>query len=261
MSIGNFPESLSQAILVGIILVGRLGVNHQDLLLYSPAAYCAEDPWKTLKMTPPVCNPSSGRDFGWCRRRRRRRLRRRRRRRRRRRHRRRRRRRRRRRSLSLSSTPALPALTTTFEAWRPAPRAWYPAWSPGAVSFFQSLNLERERERERGRGGPRFRVTTVRWREGEREREREIEREIERCGDVGTETAVDFWRDGAGGSWNVMGCSGKLFIEGLDNTCSDNNGLKHHWSFQHILAHNSYTYTPIEPFRASIVWASLVNPP
>ena len=26
MSIGNFPESLSQAILVGIILVGRLGV-------------------------------------------------------------------------------------------------------------------------------------------------------------------------------------------------------------------------------------------
>ena len=27
MSIGNFPESLSQAILVGIILVGRLGVG------------------------------------------------------------------------------------------------------------------------------------------------------------------------------------------------------------------------------------------
>ena len=26
MSIGDFPESLSQAILVGIILVGRLGV-------------------------------------------------------------------------------------------------------------------------------------------------------------------------------------------------------------------------------------------
>ena len=26
MSIGNFPESLSQAILVGIFLVGRLGV-------------------------------------------------------------------------------------------------------------------------------------------------------------------------------------------------------------------------------------------
>ena len=27
MSIGNFPEDLSQAILVGIILVGRLGVS------------------------------------------------------------------------------------------------------------------------------------------------------------------------------------------------------------------------------------------
>ena len=29
MSIGNFPESLSQQILVGIILVGRLGVGAQ----------------------------------------------------------------------------------------------------------------------------------------------------------------------------------------------------------------------------------------
>ena len=29
MSIGNFPECLSQAILVGIILVGRLGVSRQ----------------------------------------------------------------------------------------------------------------------------------------------------------------------------------------------------------------------------------------
>ena len=30
MSIGNFPESLSQAMLVGIMLVGRLGVASQD---------------------------------------------------------------------------------------------------------------------------------------------------------------------------------------------------------------------------------------
>ena len=28
MSVGDFPESLSQAILVGITLVGRLGVRH-----------------------------------------------------------------------------------------------------------------------------------------------------------------------------------------------------------------------------------------
>ena len=28
MSVGDFPESLSQAILVGIILVGRLGVHN-----------------------------------------------------------------------------------------------------------------------------------------------------------------------------------------------------------------------------------------
>ena len=32
MSIGNFPESLSQAILVGIILVGRLGVESRRVL-------------------------------------------------------------------------------------------------------------------------------------------------------------------------------------------------------------------------------------
>ena len=31
MSMGNFPDSLSQAILVGIILVGRLGVWPQPL--------------------------------------------------------------------------------------------------------------------------------------------------------------------------------------------------------------------------------------
>ena len=28
MSTGEFPESLSQGILIGIIIVGRLGVNH-----------------------------------------------------------------------------------------------------------------------------------------------------------------------------------------------------------------------------------------
>ena len=34
MSVGDFPESLSQAILVGIMLVGRLGVGHDHELRY-----------------------------------------------------------------------------------------------------------------------------------------------------------------------------------------------------------------------------------
>ena len=32
MSIGNFPESLTQAILVGVMLIGRLGVVYYNML-------------------------------------------------------------------------------------------------------------------------------------------------------------------------------------------------------------------------------------
>ena len=52
MSMGNFPESLSQGILVGIILVGRLGVQGDatrhgcPIFAFEPCLpRCAIPPW------------------------------------------------------------------------------------------------------------------------------------------------------------------------------------------------------------------------
>ena len=39
--IGNFPESLSQAILVGVMLVGRLGVVGVELLPWATQDVCS----------------------------------------------------------------------------------------------------------------------------------------------------------------------------------------------------------------------------
>ena len=43
-SVGNFPESLSQAILVGIILVGRFGYGGLRILVFEQKE-CADGIW------------------------------------------------------------------------------------------------------------------------------------------------------------------------------------------------------------------------
>ena len=52
MSIGDFPEGLSQAMLVGTMLVGRLGVHEvsqrPECLMISSCSSCA---WAFLKMS------------------------------------------------------------------------------------------------------------------------------------------------------------------------------------------------------------------
>ena len=45
MSIGDFPESLSQAILVGIMLVGRLGVPRVHKLRFFKSKSLGDSPW------------------------------------------------------------------------------------------------------------------------------------------------------------------------------------------------------------------------
>ena len=55
MPIKSFPEMLSQAILVGIILVGRLGVAERWLRLQDLPAACEADPGNlpAIALRPP----------------------------------------------------------------------------------------------------------------------------------------------------------------------------------------------------------------
>ena len=43
MSIGNFPESLGQGILVGMILVGRLGISQRSRCLSTAQGTAADE--------------------------------------------------------------------------------------------------------------------------------------------------------------------------------------------------------------------------
>ena len=52
MSIGDFPESLTQTILVGVMLVGRLGVTHNNDERFSQSRGATMTWMRQALMTP-----------------------------------------------------------------------------------------------------------------------------------------------------------------------------------------------------------------